>query len=68
MKNAISGVLNLAVDEEVLPANPAHKVGKIFTKQNMSPLMDPLNRSGLSQLLKTFKDWPKFEISLVAIV
>ena len=46
----------MAVDDEVLPANPAHKVGKIFTKQKMSPLMDPLNRSELLQLLKIFQE------------
>ena len=34
MKNAISGVLNLAIDDEVLSVNPAHNVGKIFKSQN----------------------------------
>ena len=33
MKNAISGVLNLAMDDEVIAVNPAHNVGKLFKKQ-----------------------------------
>ncbi len=30
MKSAISGVLNLAVDDEVISGNPTHRIGKIF--------------------------------------
>jgi len=60
MKNAISGVLNLAVDDEILPANPAHKIGKIFNKQNMNSQMEPLNKDELSHLLRVFQEqYPK---------
>jgi integrase len=55
MKNAISGVLNLAVDDETISANPAHRIGKVFKNQKMSPLLDPLSREELSKLLKIFQ-------------
>lgn len=55
MKNAISGVLNLAVDDEVLPANPAHNVGKIFKRQNPKPKIDPFNMDELATLLNTYQ-------------
>jgi hypothetical protein len=29
MKNALSGVLNKGVDDQVIPANPAHRLGKL---------------------------------------
>jgi len=54
MKNVISGILNLAIDDEIIPANPAHKVGKIFKTIKMGALMDPLNRDELKVMLDTF--------------
>ncbi len=56
MKNTISGVLNLAIDDEVISGNPAHKIGKIFKVHKMGSLMDPLNRKELSIFLKIVKD------------
>ena len=56
MKNAISGVLNLAIDDEIMSVNPAHKIGKIFKTQKMGSQMDPLNRKELSILLKTIRE------------
>ena len=55
MKNAVSGVLNLAVDDEVLPANPAHNIGKIFKKQNPKLKIDPFNTDELTALLNTYQ-------------
>jgi integrase len=55
MKNAVSGVLNLAVDDEVLPTNPAHNIGKIFKKQNPKPKIDPFNVDELATLLDTYQ-------------
>lgn len=55
MKNVISGVLNLAVDDEVLPTNPAHNIGKIFKKQNPKPKIDPFNVDELATLLDTYQ-------------
>ncbi len=34
MKNAVAGVLNLAIDDEIISVNPAHNVGKIFIRQS----------------------------------
>jgi integrase len=55
MKNAISGVLNLAIDDEVLSVNPAHNVGKIFKRQNPKPKIDPFNMDELATLLDTYQ-------------
>jgi integrase len=55
MKNAISGVLNLAIDDEVLPTNPAHNIGKIFKKQNPKPKIDPFNVDELATLLDMYQ-------------
>lgn len=57
MKNVISGILNLAVDDEVIPVNPAHDIGKIFKKEDSSKdSIDPLNQDELAILLDTFKN------------
>ena len=55
MKNAVSGVLNLAVDDEVLPTNPAHNIGKIFKRQNPKPKIDPFTMDELAALLDTYQ-------------
>ena len=55
MKNAVSGVLNLAVDDEILPTNPAHNVGKIFKRQNPKPKIDPFNTGELAILLGSYQ-------------
>jgi integrase len=55
MKNAVSGVLNLAVDDEVLSVNPAHNVGKLFKGQNPKPKIDPFNMDELATLLDTYQ-------------
>ena len=54
MKSAISGVLNLAVDDETIPANPTHRIGKIFRVKHIQDNINPLNREELSILLETF--------------
>ena len=54
MKSAISGVLNLAVDDEVIPANPTHRIGKIFRVKHIQDNINPLDREELSILLETF--------------
>jgi integrase len=54
MRNVVSGVLNKAIDHEVIPANPAHKLGKNFLKDNGRPKKaDPLLRDELRLLLDT---------------
>jgi integrase len=55
MKNAVSGVLNLAIDDEIIPANPAHNVGKIFRQQNSKPKIDPFNTDELVILLDAYQ-------------
>ncbi len=54
-KNAIGGILNLAVDDEVIPTNPAHKLGKVIKSRDLQLKSDPLTRDELSLLLETFR-------------
>ena len=44
IKNALSGVLNLAIDDEVIKINPAHKLGKIVREKGLKLQADPLTK------------------------
>jgi integrase len=55
MKNAIGGVLNLAVDDEVLAANPAHKLGRVIRHKGLRIDIDPLDHEELAHFLATFR-------------
>jgi len=63
IKNVISGVLNKAVDDEIIPANPAHRLGKIVKPKDRKGDMDPLSQEELRKLLdtvqrdKSLKSW-----------
>jgi len=60
IKSVVSGVLNLAVDDEILSSNPAHRLGKVVKTKNIQDGVDPFNRDELSLLLKTFREeFPK---------
>jgi len=52
IKNAISGVLNLALDDEIISMNPAHNVGKIFKKQESKLIIEPCTQEELKTLLE----------------
>jgi integrase len=54
MKNAIGGVLNLALDDEAISVNPAHKIGKIFKKTQPKLSFDPFTQEELKKLLDSF--------------
>lgn len=56
MKNTISGVLNMAVDDEIIAINPAHRLGKVIHSKSMRLEVDPLNKQELTVLLATFKE------------
>jgi integrase len=51
MKNCIGGTLNLAIDDEIIPSNPAHKLGRVIRAKGLRMEVDPLNREELSHLL-----------------
>ena len=55
MKNAMSGVLNLALDDEVISVNPAHNIGKIFKKTQQKLSFDPYTQEELKIFLDTIK-------------
>jgi len=54
MKCCIGGSLNVAVDDGMLTANPAHRLGKIFKKNNSQSDIKPYSRDELSSLLESF--------------
>ncbi|MDM8535992.1 tyrosine-type recombinase/integrase [Desulfobacterales bacterium HSG17] len=56
MKSCISGPLSLAVDDEVIAANPAQRLGKLFKKKVIKDDINPLTSKELSTLLSTFKE------------
>lgn len=53
MKNAVSGVLNKALDDEVISANPTYRLGKIANGTVRKEVMDPLTSDELKKLLDT---------------
>ena len=55
MKCCIGGALNVAVDDGVLTANPAHRLGKICKKRNVQGDIKPYSRDELSSLLDSFQ-------------
>lgn len=60
IKNAVSGVLNIALDDEVIAANPAHNLGKIFKKQQSKLIVEPYTAVELRCLLDSLqKHFPK---------
>ena len=55
MKSCIGGPLNVAVDDGVLTANPAHRLGKIFKKKSVQSDIKPYSTDELSSLLDSFQ-------------
>jgi integrase len=53
IRNVISGVLNKAVDDEVIPANPSHRMGKIGKSTDRRKNINPLSQDELNTLLMT---------------
>jgi integrase len=53
MKNVVSGIMSAAVDDEIIPANPALNLGKNFIKSDASGNnADPLTTDELAWLLQ----------------
>lgn len=57
MKSCISGILNIAVDNGDINSNPAHRLGKLYKKNNVQDKINPYSKQELSHLLKGFKEW-----------
>ena len=55
MKNVVSGVLNKACEDEVISANVACNLGKIFKAKKRNEDIDPLTGEELHHLLDTVK-------------
>ena len=54
IKNALGGVLNLGIDDEVIKVNPAHKLGKIVREKGLKLQIDPLTKEETAVLLDAF--------------
>jgi len=55
LRAVISDVLNEAVDDETIPANPTHKLGRIGKKEDANISIDPLTSEELKKLLDTVR-------------
>lgn len=53
MKDVIAGILNKALDDEIIPGNPAHKLGKIIKRKDHKESIDPLTRDELKLILNS---------------
>jgi integrase len=60
MKTVISGILDKALDEELIPANPTHGLGKFIKTKGLENTIDPLTADELQVLLGTAQEhFPK---------
>ena len=59
IKNALGGIFNLAIDDEIISINPAHHLGKIFGKKSLESTynISPLSKEELSLLLNVFREY-----------
>jgi len=56
-RNCVSGVLNLAIDDEIIKANPAKQLGKGFLKtEQLGKDIDPLTSDELTALLNAVSE------------
>lgn len=56
IKNVVSGVLNLALDDDVIPFNPAYNVGKIFKTRASGLESQPYTADEIRRLMEVLKD------------
>lgn len=60
LKNVIGGILNLALDDEAITVNPAHRLGKYMREKSLRLESDPLTRDELSSFLAVVSEhYPK---------
>ncbi|SLM30607.1 Integrase family protein (fragment) [Desulfamplus magnetovallimortis] len=57
MKCCVAGVLNVAMDDEVLKVNPAHRLGKIFKTRQVKDDIEPYSKDELVQLMEAFQEF-----------
>lgn len=56
LKDLVSGVLNKALDDEMIPANPALKLGKIIKRKDKKASINPLSADELRNLVDTVSE------------
>ena len=56
MKDVISGVLTRALDDEVIPANPALQLRNILKRKDSKKVIKPLDSEELKLLLDTVQE------------
>ena len=56
MRKCLSGVFNVAVDDEVIPANPAQGLGKFLKPKDRKEDINPLTPEELTKLLDTVQE------------
>jgi len=56
MKDVVSGVLNKALDDEIIPANPVVRLGKFIKRKDTKADINPLEGHELKHLLDSAKE------------
>jgi len=56
MKDVVSGILNKALDDEVILANPALRIGKMLSKKDGKVFINSLTANELDHLMETAND------------
>jgi len=56
MKDVVSGVLNNALDDEIIPANPALRLGKLLPRKDSKFAINPLSAKELAHLSQDFEN------------
>jgi len=56
MRDVVSGVLNQAVDDELIPANPALRLGKVIKRKDKKNSINPLSSEELKLFLDKVKE------------
>ncbi len=60
MKNVVSGVMGRALEAEIIPANPAQAIGRLYREKPRGQEVNPFTWEELEALLAAFRErWPR---------
>ncbi len=68
IKSCISGMMNIAVDNGEIDTNPAHRLGKLFRKDNTNNRINPYSKEELALLLQAFQKYRPEHLALVLLL
>jgi integrase len=69
IKSVISGVLNLAVDREIINTNPAHRLGKLVSKEQREKVdIEPFTEEEVQKILAAFREKRPRDLPFIAFL